>query len=164
MSADPRLQLAMELRAAGLTEKANELLAEIVHGQTGIRPISELDDTLAKLRSALGMRPRRRRAEHPKPTVQERLTVLLAAAGVHDVSAWKVSKGHWLRDQADVMRWECLAHRWADRVAVSSDFHVGSWSSMFDCVRYGITVADDEKHGGGYCTISVEAKYPKKGA
>lgn len=33
---------------------------------------------------------------------------------------------------------------------------------MSDCVKYGITVADDEKHGGGYCTISVEPKYPKK--
>lgn len=163
---DPRLQLAAELRAAGLCEKADALLSEVLHEQTGIRPIrafqSALDDNLAALHSALGMRPKRRRSQNPRPTVQERLVILLADCGVHECDAWKISKGYWLRDQADVMRWECLAGRWDGHEARGVGFHVGSWSSMSDCVRYGITVADDEKHGGGYCTISVEPKYPQK--
>ena len=35
---------------------------------------------------------------------------------------------------------------------------------MSDCVRYGVTVVDGEEHGGGYCTISVEANYPNRRA
>lgn len=163
---DPRLQLAAELRAAGLVEKADALLSEIVHEQTGLRPIGEIstavDDNLAKLRSVLGMKPKRRRAANPKPTVQDRLVVLLVNAEVYELGAWKISKGYWLGNQQDVMRWECLARRWGERVARGEGFHVGSWSSMSDCVRHGITVVDGEKHGGGYCTISVEAKYPQK--
>ena len=163
---DPRLLMAAELRAAGLVEKANALLSEIVHEQTGMRPIVELqadlDAKLADLRSALGMRPKRRQARNPRPTVQDRLIVLLAEAGVSACSSWNISKGYWLRDQADVMRWECRAQCWGERELRGVGFHVGSWSSMSDCVRHGITVADDEKHGGGYCTISVEAKYPQK--
>lgn len=166
MKADPRLQLAAELRAVGLLEKADALLAELVHEQTGLRPIREiqldLDENIAGLRSMLGMRPKRRRAKKPKPTVQERLVPLLAAAGVHEIVLWKVSKGYWLRDQADVMRWECWARRWGEKEDRNPGFHVGSWSSMSDCVRYGITVVDGEKHDGGYCTISVNAKYPQK--
>lgn len=108
------------------------------------------------------MRPKRHRSKNPKPTVQERLTGLLEAAGVEGIRWWKVSRGYWLRDQQDVMRWECEAGRWGDRVLHPGKrgFHVGSWSSMSDCVRYGVTVVDGE-HVGGYCTISVEAKYPK---
>ena len=165
--ADRRIQLAAELRAAGLHERANKLLSEVVHERTGTRPIEEiqadLNETATKLRSALGMRPKRRRAKNPKPTVQERLINLLEVAGVSDLSVWKISQGYWLRDQADVMRWECCARRWGDRVAGSSPFHVGSWSSMSDCARYGISVADGMKDGGAYCDISVEAKYPQKG-
>ena len=163
---DPRLELAVAFREAGLIEKADALLSEIVHEQTGIKPIAEistaLDDNLANLRCILGLKPKRRRAANPKPTVQERLVILLYEAGVAGCAYWKVSKGYWLRDQQDVMRWECLAARWGDRETLGEGFHVGSWSSMSDCVRYGITVADDEKHGGGYCTISVGAKYPSK--
>jgi hypothetical protein len=159
------VRLATELRAAGLVKKADAMLSEVVHEQTGIRPIralqAGLDDNLAKLRSTLGMRPRRQKSRNPRPTVQDRLIVLLAEAGVRECTAWKISKGYWLRKQADVMRWECLARRWGEQQS-GVGFHVGSWSSMSDCVRYGITVADDEKHGGGYCTISVEAKYPQK--
>lgn len=161
--ADPRLELALELRAAGLVERADALIAEVLR-ETGIRPVGEvqveLDATLAGLRSALGMRQKRRRAVNPRPTVQDRVTGLLAAVGVSDLYAWKVSRGYWLRNQADVMRWECLARRWGDRVARGEGFHVGSWSSMSDCVKYGISAVDGEKHDGGYCTISVEARYP----
>lgn len=164
--ADPRLQMAVELRAAGLVERADALLAEILHEQIGVRPLdaiqADVNSNLAKLRVALGMKPKRHRAASPKPTVQERLIVLLADAEVHDLSAWKISKGYWLRDQQDVMRWECLARRWDAQIARGNGYHVGSWSSMSDCVRYGITVVDGEKHDGGYCTISVEAKYPQK--
>src|ERR1700682_702536 len=94
---DPRIQLASELRAAGLVEKADKLLTEIVHEKIGARPIGEiqadLDDTLGKLRTALGMRPKRKRAKNPKPTVQERLIVLLSEAGLHNVEAFRVSQG-----------------------------------------------------------------------
>lgn len=164
---DPRLHLAAELRAAGLTEKADEILSEIVKEQTGIRPINEiqtdLDNTFANLREVLGIRPKRHKAANPKPTVKERLIVLLEEVGVSELDDWKVSKGYWLRDQQDVMRWECSAQHWNDLEAPKLiGFHVGSWSSMSDCVKYGITVVDGEKHGGGYCAISVEAKYPSK--
>ncbi len=164
--ADPRLQMAVELRAAGLVERADALLAELVQEQTGARPFQEIsnavDENLAKLRSALGMKPRRRRAKNPRPTVQQRLTALLADAGVLELDAWSRSQGYWLQDEQDVMRWECRAKRWGEQVSRGEGFHVGSWSSMSDCVRYGITVVDGEKHGGGYCAISVEAKYPRK--
>lgn len=163
---DPRLQMAAELRAAGLVEKANEILAEIVQEKPGVRPLRELqskmDENLAKLRVALGKPAKRRRAKNPKPTVQDRLVVMLADAGVSGLSAWKVSKGYWLRDQVDVMRWECLARTWNDVDARGEGFHVGSWSSMSDCVRYGITAVDGEKHGSGYSTISVEPNYPNR--
>jgi hypothetical protein len=151
-------------RAAGLAEKADALLREVVHDKTGTRPIedlrSDLDGVAAKLRSALGMRPKRKRAKNPRPTAKERLIVLLEAAGLRGLDGWKVSQGYWLRDQADVMRWECRARHWGTRVS-RTGFHVGSWASMSDCVRYGITVIDGEKDGGGYCDISVEANYQK---
>lgn len=108
----------------------------------------------------IGMRPKRRRPKNPKPTIQERLIVLLEQFDVSDLFAWKISKGYWLRDQVDVMRWECLARRWGT-LEDGKGFRAGSWASMSDCVRYGITVNEGEKHGGDYCTISVEAKYPR---
>ena len=90
---DPRLELAAALREAGLIEKADALLSEIVHEQTGIKPIAEisatLDDTLDKLGHILGLKPKRRRAANPKPTVKERLVVLLEEAEVSGCAYWK---------------------------------------------------------------------------
>lgn len=163
---DPRIALAAELAAVGLHERANAMLAEVVHEQTGLKPTNvlqqQLDDTLAKLRATLGMRPRRRRAKNPKPTAQNHMTKLLEAAGLTGITAWKISRGYWLRNQVDVMRWECQASDWNGDDRAGRGWHVGSWSSMSDGARYGITVADDMKHGGGYCDVSVEPRYPKK--
>jgi hypothetical protein len=74
---DPRLLMAAELRAAGPLEKANALLSEIVHEQTGIRPVpivelqADLEGKFADLRATLGMRPRRRKSRNLRPSVQD---------------------------------------------------------------------------------------------
>lgn len=88
---------------------------------------------------------------------KERLVAILEEAGVSGLDAWKISKGFWLRQRR---RWECMARCWAGQGHdgfLGKGFHVRSRSSMSDCVKHGITVVDV-----GYCTISVEAKYPKK--
>lgn len=161
---DKRLELAVAYRAAGLFEKADALLAEIVREKTGVRSdlheiSSELGDKLNGVRALLGMRPRRHRAKNPHPTVQDRLEALLADVGVTEIESWKISKGYWLRSEADVMRWECQARRWQGESRGGPGWHVGCWTSMSDCVRYGITAGLD---GAGYCDIAVDAK-PKHG-
>lgn len=158
---DKRAELVLAYRAAGLVDKARALEAEMVREAIGGPSDEQLRAMGDRLRAALGKRPARRRAKNPKPTVQERLTQMLADVGVTEIESWKVSRGHWLRDQVDVMRWECQARRFKGELRGGPGWHVGCWTSMSECVKRGI-VADLD--GAEYCDIAVDAKPPKKPA
>lgn len=93
-----------------------------------------------------------------RETARERLEGMLAERGYIDCSGWNIARGWWLSAQADVQRWQCWAVRVEDGVR-GRRVHIGSWDSISNCVRFGISVADGNE-AGGYTDVDVMALTP----
>ncbi len=94
---------------------------------------------------------------NPRPTMRERLAVLLCREGfaVTEYDLIPVT-GYWKR--ADVYRWESVgAKRNADPMN-GLGVTIVSWDTMTECVRNGITVAQDPQSPWWF---DVHAKEPK---
>jgi hypothetical protein len=86
--------------------------------------------------------------------IQEKLEDLLLDHGISGCNGWNIARGWWLSPQANVMRWQCYA------TYEGRQRQIGSWDSMSDCVRYGISVAPGSE-AGGYVDVDVQASSAK---
>lgn len=155
------LELAVALRAAGLTEKADALLADEVRKEIGTPPagsFAELGDRLADVRSKLGLAPMRtRRAKPGVGRARRKVAAMLLELGYQlEPDDIRCSVG-WTRSvhkQHDdtTLSWDAWAVR--RRVvavdgkehAVAVKVHLVSWDRLTECARHGIALTENGDH------------------
>lgn len=159
--ASKRVELAAALAAAGLDERANELLREELGDVIGFRPNTPAEneararaDRSDEIRKRLGLEPRPPRKRRARPGVG-RLRIKLARMLVE--LGWPVTPEqirpsigwhrsiHKLRDDT-TLTWDAHVTRKIEvklegkTHEIDEDVHLISWERIGDCVRYGIVV------------------------
>jgi len=89
--------------------------------------------------------------------IRDRLENMLIEKGYAVELLWGVT-GQWRKSIMDVMRWEAQG-----KDANGHYFHIGSWSTMTECVRRGFSVTREERDPPYELTATAERRRNKNG-